>query len=85
MFQVMFPTNPPSGFEVRRPYTVLHVDVIDDETTRFLIADRSGVMTWVDMSQTRNYFQRPTPQNKTYQNKNYRVYNPPAAPTPNAH
>ena len=42
----------PDGFD-DRPYPVLGIDVIDDQETRFLLADREGRFSWIDMATLR--------------------------------
>jgi len=49
---VKFVGEKPEGFD-DRPYPVLGIDVIDDQETRFLLADREGKFSWIDMSTLR--------------------------------
>lgn len=49
---VKFVGEKPEGFD-DRPYPVLGIDVIDDQETRFLLADKEGRFAWIDMATLR--------------------------------
>jgi hypothetical protein len=56
---VRFESAPPEGFQADFDYPVFCVDVISDEETRFLIANRAGQFRWVDMNEVRRASNRP--------------------------
>jgi hypothetical protein len=50
---VRFESAPPEGFQADFDYPVFCVDVVADDETRFLIANRTGQFRWVDMNEVR--------------------------------